>query len=142
MPRPRKPTATLELTGAFKKNPQRAAARKGEPKPSGPLGAPPDYLSETERACWNELSELSPAGVLTNADRPLVELGSRLWAKIREDGIGGKYGVTVGEIAQYKDCLIRMGLTPVDRSKINLAPNEEQKNEFEEFAEGAEVRPN
>lgn len=42
MARPRKPTNVLELTGAFKKNPQRA---RQDAEAAGELSAPPPHIN-------------------------------------------------------------------------------------------------
>jgi hypothetical protein len=66
MARPNKPTALLELNGAFKKDPARRRAREHEPKPSGPLGEPPASFPPNQKQAWLELSSQAPPGVLTN----------------------------------------------------------------------------
>jgi hypothetical protein len=91
MPKPRKPTKLLELSGALKRNPGRYANRLHEPKATGPLGDPPDRMSGTERAAWHELAQLAPDGVLTKADRWLVEITCRLMVAGREHGFGGRH---------------------------------------------------
>lgn len=64
MARPRKPTAVLEATGAFKKDPQRRRDRKAEPEFT--KGAEcPKHLKGTAREAWVRLAEaLDEAGVL------------------------------------------------------------------------------
>jgi hypothetical protein len=116
MARPRKPTAILELSGAFKHDPQRA--RGDEPQPTGGLGAPPEYMKQTERAAWRELAEVASPGVLTNADRWLVELACRLMARLRDPGTH----LSTGESNQLLLCLTRMGMTPADRNRIHVDP--------------------
>jgi hypothetical protein len=140
----RKPTAILDLNGAFKKNPDRGRARKNEPKPTGPLGPPPEFLTSPEKLVWFELDEIAPPKVLTNSDRWTVEIAVRLMNRVREDGIGGKYGISVGELAQLNQCLIRMGMTPADRSKIGVPPDDDKKNPFAQLDhdEENEDRPN
>ena len=131
MARPRKPSALLELSGAFRKHPDRR--REGEPKPKLALGAPPKSLDPEERLMWLELKRLAPAKVLTYADRWLVEICCRLMAKVRAEGIGGRRGVSVGELSQLTIGLRQMGLTPADRSRITVAPDEEP-NTFADLA--------
>src|SRR5688500_1943592 len=46
MPRPRNPTGVLQLSGAFRKDPQRLAARAHEPQFMKGLGEPPDWLDD------------------------------------------------------------------------------------------------
>jgi len=80
--RPPKPTNLLELTGAFRTDPQRLAKRAGEPRPKGPLGTPPKHwrvkpdaegFDEAQDLCkiWKEVSKMAPW--LTNSDRHTVE---------------------------------------------------------------------
>lgn len=128
MPRPRKPTALLELSGAFRKHPERK--RPNEPKPTGPLGAPPSRLSPDDRVAWFELDAINPAGVLTNADRWLVELAARLMARLRQHGLGGENGLSAGQLAQLNRCLSQMGMTPADRSKVSVIVAREEPNPF------------
>lgn len=144
MARPRKPTSVLELNGSLRSHPERARARKNEPKPTGPLGNPPESLSAAEKSVWFELESLAPPNVLTNADRWTVELACRLMATVREDGIGGKHGLSVGELSQLIQCLIRMGMTPADRSKIGISKDNAPKNPFAEVEADEEdaTRPN
>lgn len=59
MGRPRKPTRMLELSGYSAKHPERRKEREGEPIVTEPLGSPPAYLDESERACWEELSGMA-----------------------------------------------------------------------------------
>ncbi len=116
MPRPRKPTDSLELSGAFRKNPQRA--RPPEAKSRRPFGTPPTHLSEADKAVWSEIEADLPRGVLTSADRYVVELLARLVAKLRADWLTGT------EMSQMTWCLSHLGMTPSDRSKV-LAPEVE-----------------
>jgi hypothetical protein len=135
MGRPRKPTNVLELTGAFRKNPSRAAAREHEPRPADPLVKPPaSFNPETSTgsrmlAIWHELVSQAPDGVLTTADAFHVELTCRLMFQVR---IGsGK----AGDYAQLNSLLGKMGLNPADRSKISVS-NEPKEDKFESFMRG------
>lgn len=56
MATPRKPTAILELNGAFKNHPARGRARANEPKPDPDLGLPPGRLTKNEKAAWCEIA--------------------------------------------------------------------------------------
>ena len=135
MGRPRTPTAKLELTGAFKQNPSRGRARANEPKVNTPLGQPPAEFNDAEKATWFELKRIAPAKVLTGADRWLVEVCCKIMTRLRREGIGGRYGVTVGEVAQLMQGLSRMGLTPADRSKISVPSENAEDNPFAQIAE-------
>ena len=110
MPRPRLPTELLELRGAFRKDPQRRRA-VGPKSPIG-IGEPPEHLSEGEKAVWRELVANAPAGVLTGADRAVMELLVRLMARFRADWLtGAEFGI-------LKGCLTELGWTPAARSKV------------------------
>lgn len=135
MARPRKPTAVLELTGAFKKDPQRK--RPNEPKPSGSLGEPPADFDRDLKANWRELACMVPAGVLTNADRWLVELACRTMQHVRKDI------ALASERNLLLSCLSRMGLTPADRSRIAVPQEKQQLDDLAALAaECRVVKPN
>jgi hypothetical protein len=134
MTRPRKPTAILELQGAFKKHPERRAAREHEPVASGPLGDPPECLSKEEKAVWVEISALLPPKVGTNADRIAFELMCRITARMREDGIGERYGISNGEVTALCNLCGRFGMTPADRSKIAVPRPDDADNPFAQIA--------
>ena len=119
MPAHRKSLQGLALSGQLRKNPGRYRDRQESPIPSGPLGDPPRGLTAREVTAWRELSSLAPPGVLTNADRWLVEVCSRLMAKMRKSGLGS------GELAQLLQALYRLGLSPTDRPRVSVAPHKE-----------------
>jgi phage terminase small subunit len=123
MARPRKPTAVLELSGAFKKNPQRK--RAGEPKESRPLGDPPDRLPKRAIPFWHEIVGMTAIGVLKVSDRWCVELAACLMAK----AIKTHEGLSAAELHTLRSLLSAMGMTPADRSKMSI-PAERPKNEF------------
>ena len=163
--RPRKPTAVLEATGAFRKNPQRAAARANEPKPNGPIGKPPAYFDAAHKKVWKELVGESQRGVLTKADRKHLELTTRLTCRMRV--VPGRMtkalnflgdalitlGMDKAEVAEFKTdirktlgcsaqelsllstCLQRMGMTPADRSKVYGEPEEKPVDPFDKVLE-------
>jgi hypothetical protein len=127
MSRPRKPTNLIALQGGFRKHPERARARANEPQPQGELGEPPACLGKAQQAVWYELSAQVPAGVLTNADRMLVEISVRLISKMRS----GR--ATAGETSLLQSCLSRMGLTPADRSRVSTSVSDKPRNAFAEL---------
>ena len=117
MPAQRIPTQVLELSGAFKKNPQRK--RTGEPVPSGPIGPPHSSLNADEIAAYNELVSLAPPNVLTNADGWSVELAARIMAAIRKGD-----NVRASEQATLVTLLGKLGMNPSDRSRLTTPPDE------------------
>jgi hypothetical protein len=114
MANPRTPLDKAKATGRVAHDPKRFKGRK-EPK-SIPLGKPSPHLDELEVQVWEAFKVEVPW--LTEADRATVEsasiLRAQLWA-------GVKCEKTIGRLLS---CLIRMGATPADRSKI-YAPTEE-----------------
>lgn len=126
MARPRTPTAVLELTGAFQKDPQRR--REGEPVTNGPLGDPPASFTEDLLEIWQELVSLVPANVLARADRWTVELACRMMALLRQGDF------KAAELNILLSCLSRMGLTPADRSKIAVPKQTEELDELAALA--------
>jgi hypothetical protein len=134
MARPRKPTAELELKGAFKKDPKR---KRVDPKTSGPVGDPPPSLSLELHATWYELAEQAPINVLRSADRALLGIAATLLYKIRKTSLDDLEPAMIGQLIK---CLSAMGMTPVDRSKVH-APQEKVENPFAKFAsKAAEAR--
>jgi hypothetical protein len=128
MARPRKPTNVLHLTGAFKHDPKRAAARVDEPEPEGDIGDPPAHLSDGERLCWIELVGLCHEGVLCAADRPFLEYGARVWNQLRsEQDIDPKLGI------RFETVCARLGMTPADRSKVSARKKDGGKDPYSEF---------
>jgi hypothetical protein len=135
MARPPKTTAEHELSGAFEKNPKRRRARENEPKPTGPLGDPPEHLTREESAIWNELTQLCAPGVLKNSDRLHVELVCTLMARKRKDGIGGRAGLNNGELNTLGLFLAKVGMNPADRTKIGVTPEKQKDSPFKKFAQ-------
>jgi phage terminase small subunit len=124
MARPRKPTAVLELTGAFKKDPQRA--RNDEPVPTGKPGDPPDYLGEVAAGIWHEM--VLHGFWLTDADKFLLEIAARHMADFRRGVCDPKI------IAQLITVLNKLGFGPAERSKIKApGAKEDGPKDFDEF---------
>lgn len=117
MPRPRKPTAVLELVGAFKHDPQRRRAREGEPVPTGDVGDAPAHLPEPVATCWREIAALAHPGSLCTADRLVLEHGAQLLARLRASA----WQVHPTLLLRWESFLSRMGLTPADRSRVQVA---------------------
>ena len=116
MSKPRKPTRILELTGARKQNPGRFKQRDSEPPPAGPVGEPPEHLTDAEADAWREVTDILPDGVAGLSDRIALERLARLvtMARTRPDEWTS---------AREKDLLsltARFGMTPVDRAKIHI----------------------
>jgi phage terminase small subunit len=129
--RPRLTTNVLELRGTFKKDPKRGVLRENEPDPFGEIGDPPDHLPPEVAACWREIVGLAHAGTLCAADRLIVEHGSRLLALLR----GEEWQSNPVIFGKYEMFLSKLGMTPSDRSKVQVIKGRVQKDDpLDEFA--------
>ena len=134
MARPRKPTAALELSGAFKKNKGRTRI---DPRTTGPLGPPPADFRPEEKDRWREIVRIAPLDVLTNADRGVVELCAKLWAILKKDGFDRRYGLSNSQSVLLLQCFSKLGMTPSDRAKVAVTPEQEKPEEspYAEFGQ-------
>ena len=126
MSRPRKPTALLEASGAFRKNPARRRARLNEPEGTGPIGEPPEWLNAGERECWRELVADAVPGVLTRSDNNFVALLASLYAKVKARKVSAAIYV------QFRRGLSELGLTPTGRASMHV-PAKPLPNPFAEI---------
>ena len=133
MGRPRKSVKELEASGTLKTNPNRK--RDPEPVPTGPIGEPPELMPKEQHYVWRELIEEVPPGVLTNADRHHFRLTCGLCWMYDTMGV---VEMSSSKIKDMERALGKYGLTPVDRNRINIAP-EKKKNPFEGI--GGSVKP-
>lgn len=124
MARPRKPTAVLELKGAFNKDPQRQ--RDAEPVPTDGIGDPPDHFDVVKVKAWEEVVSIAPPGVLFNSDRLALEMFVCLLVEFR----GNPNGFHQAKLGRLESLCGKFGMTPSDRSKIIVAPREQGKKGF------------
>lgn len=110
--RPRKPTAVLELSGAFDKNPKRRAARADEPVVTEPLGLPPSHLTQDEAKRWADIEKMCPW--LRMPDRIAVERTAHFWQR----AIDGEAEAWEEKLLQSN--LIHLGMFSADRSKVQV----------------------
>lgn len=124
--RPRKPTAVLELAGAFIKHKDRKADRADEPKPLGKIGKAPKSLDEDSTKVWDDMAR--EGHWLTSADRFLLEIAAKYMAYFSRGGGDTKV------IGQLITVLNKLGFGPAERSKIK-APGAKDKDDEDPFAE-------
>ena len=140
MGRNRKTKAAAGRDGTFEKHPERRAAYENEPKPAGPLGAPPasfdtgSYTGSRLLAIWEEVVSQAPAGVLTSADRLHVEMTCRAIFRIRW------LTPKASDFSMVREFLGKMAMNPADRTKVQVnaggaAPPAIEKNEGEKDQE-------
>lgn len=126
MARHKQPEALAKLKGATKKNPQRY--KKKAPTSTKPVGTAPAHMSPAARDAWAELVKYALTGVLTGADRLVMEVTATLLAQFRADPLE----MPAAKITQLVGCLARLGLTPADRQKLGVEKPPEG-NPFEDF---------
>lgn len=110
--RPPKPTHLKLIEG----NPGKRRINTAEPR-SAPLRGPPRHLTPAQRTAWREIVKAAPPHVLQQADRFLIELTARLLVQVR-----GSPEPMVGSVAQLRQCLGELGLSPSARSRLSVAP--------------------
>ncbi len=122
----RKSSDLLELTGAFRKDPQR---RRHDLQGVGELGPPPSNFTPQEIATWDSLLSHVPEGVLTGSD----------WHAFR-DFVGFVAWVEAGpreRLLKHHDALwkfyTRFGMTPEGRRKLAIPAAKPVVNPFEKF---------
>lgn len=126
MARHKQPAELAALKGAAKKNPQRY--KNEAPKTGKPLGKVPGHLTPEVALVWKELESCALPGVLTGADRFVMEVAATLLSEfriLRTEFKAAKYSHLIG-------CLARLGLTPADRQKLGTEKKPEG-NPFDEF---------
>jgi hypothetical protein len=127
MGRPRKPIELHRLSGADKKHPERF--RNEVPKSTAPFGKYPSTRTTVPAECWAEISTMCIPGVLTGADRFMVEIAADLLAEYRTDPPGfavGKYRTLVGLFGRF-------GMSPSDRSRLGVVPPDPDEFVFKDL---------
>lgn len=126
MPRPRTPTALLELRGTFKRNPSRGRQRAGEPRPTTPLPGPPVHFTKEQKAAWVEIARYGTW--LTSPDQFMLAIAVVLLDKHRRRAIDYK------EIPHLISVLSLLGFNPRDRAKMNVPASASNDSPFVQFA--------
>ncbi len=120
-------------------NPGKRALNPDEPVPAGDLSAPPDWMSEAQKAGWNYAIEHAPAGLLKMLDRSVLaawvaaeDLHRRASEQVDKFGILTKAPITGLPIqspylpvmnrqaALLLKCAEQLGFTPAARSRIHI----------------------
>jgi len=112
------PPEIAYLKGAQKKNPGRYKAEV--PKSGAPIGKFPNDASTDPAECWDEIASYCIAGVLTGADRIMLEMASNLLAEYR-------LGPLMFQAARQNllvSLLARFGMSPSDRNSLGITPPE------------------
>jgi P27 family predicted phage terminase small subunit len=142
-----RPTHLRVLDGTKGKMPDH-----NQPKPSGDLFEPPADLIPQAIPFWNEAIADAPRGLLKKLDkRALAIWSTAAWAHADAAAKVARTATIVqsqrsGEVYQHpalsimnRQALImlraaaEMGFTPSSRTRINVPPEGESDNEFDEF---------
>src|ERR1017187_5892059 len=114
MPARRKSLSLLKLSGGLKNHPGRYAGRTDLASCPFGIGNPPAHISVARKNIWAELIAQLPEGHLQSADRFLLEVVTGLMAKLRNR----RALITKGEVSLLINALSKLGLSPVDRSRV------------------------
>lgn len=129
MARPRTPKAKAAVTGQAIARKTKFEARN-EPVVDDPLGPPPDWMVDTEkakpRAAWLTMSAEIPW--LNSSHRGLMEIAATIRGRLIA---GGDVGVQALNL--LRQCLGQMGATPADASKAGARPDGESKDPAEQY---------
>lgn len=123
MPAHRVPTALHIARGSYRKDPQRAKAREGEPAVHDPIGGYPaafmpvgefDHSENKKlRALWDELLLIAAPGVLNRSHRWHVECACRAMLVVRS---GSKKAADLNNVDKF---LTKMGMNPAAQSTVS-----------------------
>ena len=113
------PIEKQRLSGADKLNPQ--LYKQDVPKSTQPLGQYPSERSSEPDEVWFEISSMCIPGVLTGADRIMMEIASNLLAEYRTDPVKFQ----VGKYPHLISCLARFGMSPSDRTRLGLVKQDD-----------------
>jgi hypothetical protein len=114
MPARKKSLTLLKLSGGLKNHFGRYADRADLAACPDGIGDPPSHISIARKNIWAELIAQLPEGHLGSSDRFLLEVVTGLMAKQRNRRVL----ITKGELSLLINALSKLGLTPVDRSRV------------------------
>ncbi|MDX1742181.1 MAG: hypothetical protein R3186_01100 [Ruegeria sp.] len=110
MPRRRTPLTKAHLTGAAAKHPERYNSRS-EPASAGPVGDPPEWLTEEEVSAWHAFCAELPW--LSASDRAALGVACVLRARMER-----REASTAAEFREFRMALTALGGTPTSRSNV------------------------
>ena len=118
------PLEVAQLKGADKVHPERY--RNETPKSERPIGDYPAVRSLDPADCWKDISDQCIPGVLTGADRIMLELAANLLSEYRTDPV--KF--PAAKYTHLTNCLARFGMSPSDRTKLGVGKKDDD-DDFE-----------
>lgn len=125
MPAPRKPATVLELTGAWRKDPNR---RRVQPPALGAIGNAPKQSPLTFAQAWRYISKCCPEGVLRDRDRVYLEIAVSLFVQFRQ----APAVFHPAKLARLEMMLSKLGMSPADATRVR-AEAPAKRREFDDF---------
>ena len=134
------PVAVKKIRGTL----QKCRTNPREPKPTGTLSTPPEYMSDGAKQAWQYAVENSPPGLLSALDGAVLErwancsgMYREALAKINRSGVSGMLIKTPSGILrrsplmdvirdlalEMKGYESEMGFTPAARSRVSMPMN-------------------
>lgn len=124
---PKQPLELAKFKKADKKNPQRY--RTIPPKNSTKLPPAPAHFTPKQKKMYAEIVKNALPEILTASDQYVVEMTAVLLASFREDP-GGFTGTNYSHLIKNLQLL---GMTPVDRQRLHIAPPAKHTNDFDGY---------
>lgn len=115
--RRRRPTAELKLHGTFRQD-RNGNRRDDQLQLGGILDDPPQ--GEHARQMWDAIVGTLPPGVLGQMDTMLLRGACEQWQRYRGLHEAGEGDKALKVLVELSKLMGRLGLTPTDRSKLNI----------------------
>ena len=122
----KKSARVLKLEGAYKKNPNRENKREPETRALNYTDIPSE-LNNEEGLVFRRFMDCMPEGVYTVSDISVLTMAAKL--QYESETIWEDF--TVPRMTMLMKCLIQLGMTPVERSKLTV-PKSKAKNIFDD----------
>lgn len=120
----RKPTNVLQLTGAWRHDPQR---KRIDPPTQGPVGNAPKQSRLTFAQAWRYIVKCCLAGVLADRDRPYLEIAASLFVEFR----AAPTKFHPAKLARLTAMLAALGMSPADASRVSVPRQPVRPDEFD-----------
>ena len=146
------PVAVKKIRGTL----QKCRTNPREPKPTGTLSTPPEYMSDAAKQAWQYAVENSPPGLLSALDGAVLErwancsgMYRETLSKINRAGVSGMIiktpsgilrrsplmGVIRDLALEMKGYETEMGFTPAARSRVSVqAPTAGDHDPWDDIA--------
>jgi phage terminase small subunit len=129
--RPRKPLTLHVLQGTAQKC--RMEKRKNELQLPPEVPDAPEWMSGEAKLEWGRITgHPMYAAILSKVDRAMLATFCTMWGRFVEAEKAGA-PVKTAHVLAMNSLASKLGLSPVDRTKIHLEPEEKPRNRFAAF---------